>query len=102
MSAMFNWRLVDCSTCGGSGRTSHFRRFAGEAVAGEYVDNICTDCGGGGEEDAECECGEASPLNEDGLCADCVLPGIDQLATDHAAFCERIDGAILKLKEAVR
>ena len=35
-----------CPTCGGEGTVLEFRRFAGEAVAGEDYEIPCPDCGG--------------------------------------------------------
>ena len=41
--------MSDCETCGGEGVVVEFRRYAGEAVAGEPVEVICPDCEGTGE-----------------------------------------------------
>lgn len=40
-----------CPTCDGSGLIIEFRRYAGEAVAGEPYEIICPDCDGESEED---------------------------------------------------
>lgn len=70
----FTWQMTACETCGGEGTQAEFRRFAGEYQAGEPVDVVCQDCDGSGEEEASCECGEIAPLNDEGLCANCVFP----------------------------
>jgi hypothetical protein len=44
--ALFDLDEPDCETCGGSGYVQQFRRFDGEAVAGEPVDVPCPDCSG--------------------------------------------------------
>ena len=81
-SPAFVWKMRDCETCGGEGTQIEFRRLAGEYQAGEPVDVVCQDCDGSGEEEATCECGEVAPLNDDGLCIDCVMPA--ELNPDNA------------------
>ena len=72
--AAFTHRMTDCETCGGSGYQVEFRVFSGEYQAGEPIEVRCLDCDGSGEQEASCECGEIAPLDDDGLCIDCVMP----------------------------
>jgi RecJ-like exonuclease len=64
--------MTRCETCNGYGYVTEFRRFAGEATAGEPVDVVCRDCDGEGEweTEARCLCCE-SPLDERGWCDQC-------------------------------
>lgn len=68
----FRNRTVPCGTCN-DGRVEGFRRFAGEAVAGEPVDECCPDCDGTGEVDQPCvDCGRYEPLDDELFCQRCV------------------------------
>jgi DnaJ-class molecular chaperone len=45
---------VTCPECNGSGEVTHFARYAGEAVAGEFHGSRCEECEGTGEVDHIC------------------------------------------------
>lgn len=69
----FQWRETDCPECNDGWveeacGISNYERFGGSRSV------RCEECGGTGEVTATCECGEEVPLNDDGLCVDCVMP----------------------------
>lgn len=68
----FEWRWEDCPNCweGKVEKTAS----SGFGGAGGYYQVDCGECGGTGEIEQACECGEIAPLNDEGLCIDCVMP----------------------------
>jgi len=62
--SLFRYRGVQCGECGGA------KRVRGCFGGGPYP---CDECGEIGWVGATCsDCGEENPLNEDGVCAECL------------------------------
>lgn len=64
---------AECEDCNGNGVTYEFRRYAGEAFAGEPYEHTCLNCmGTGGEMTDRRVCPDCSEtLEDDGQCSVC-------------------------------